>query len=363
MYPADLEKWWDRKIRESGFTLSQLRKEIQYLRDNFTIRREKHFQNYANDKKSWLAYGVYLFPQTFVKLRIALLEVLNKGFLNRKSSPFRILDLGTGTGAGLFSAISLLSSFVNKIESSGVDRSEIAFEFFKEIQKTFYPEHELNYFKNNFVHFERIPHEIKSKRWNLIIMNYSLGEAFFGVDDRKIVDWLKSIISVLEEDGVLLIIEPALRETAERLERLRDFLIDNNLAVIYAPCPHSKPCPLLKEGRFWCHEVREWMIPETLKEIEKRFNYTLREIKFSFLAMGNKEYELPSYFRFVTPVTKVKGKYIARVCGYDGELHSVDILKKDINPIKKKILHSARRGDEIDSELTKLFRFGIEIPL
>src|SRR5690606_11138279 len=56
----------------------------------------------------------------------------------------------------------------------------------------------------------------------------------------------------LAPGGVLLLLEPALRETTRALMRLRDEIAKRDELAVLGPCPHRGPCPMLARERDWC---------------------------------------------------------------------------------------------------------------
>lgn len=359
-YPVIFENWWLERLKESRIPNNLMKREIQNLRDTFTRRRERGFLDYSMNESSIIAYGLYIFPQTYLKLSYALIEILNKGIINSDKKILNIIDLGAGTGAGLFSAVNVLSNKGISIRAVAIEKSETSVKYLKNLYlnlKENLPAFQLVIEQNDFI---KGLQKFKNEEWDIIIMNYSLGEAFYGFERSKVIRFITKLMSRLSEDGVLVILEPALRETAELLEELRDYLVQENYNI-YAPCPHNKPCPLLKERKFWCHEVRRWSPPSYLFKIDRRFYYTLSVLRFSFISAGKKFVGRKPLSRLISPFSKMKGKYIFTLCGYDGVKHRVEILKKKCSPELKKVITTLQRGDEVESDFTRIYRFGIDV--
>ncbi len=96
---------------------------------------------------------------------------------------------------------------------------------------------------------------------------------------------LDMLLSRLAPDGVLLIIEPALRHTTHALHHLRDTLIAKGKAHVFAPCSHQLPCPLT-DGDAWCHEIRVWQhLPPRLRKLAAATGRRRRDLKFSYLTL------------------------------------------------------------------------------
>lgn len=349
-YPEFLENWWNNRLenflknKRSSFGVIQ--RDIQKLRDLFTISRKKGFGDYAGDEGKLLAYGLFIFPKTFVSIRFPLIEIINKDYLEINNT-LNILDLGAGFGAGFLSTALLLRRFNAscRINILAVEISQKAGAVFKEFYEELselHAECNIVFMKENIKNLKKV----SDKKWDLVLVNFSLGEAFYNESDIKVLNWLEGLIDLLTDRGVILITEPALKETSERLERIRDMIIQKDIARVYAPCPHQFLCPLLKEGRFHCHEVRKWEVPSSIIKIDRRAQYWLNHLKFSFLAVGKRQrIENVNRYRLISPVVKAKGRFIASLCGWDGEKFPLNVRTKDK---VAKILTALSRGDELE---------------
>ncbi len=151
------------------------------------------------------------------------------------------------------------------------------------------------------------------------------------MDSKKAADYIATLTELLAPDGLLLLIEPALQETSERLERIRDAVIMKGGVYVWAPCLHQYPCPLLASGRFWCHEVRRWDPPESLRFLNRHLHRTENALKFSFLALGRcpPQENIIDSFRLLSSWAKTKGKWIASGCAADGHRHEYQVLKRE----------------------------------
>jgi ribosomal protein RSM22 (predicted rRNA methylase) len=137
--------------------------------------------------------------------------------------------------------------------------------------------------------------------------------------------------ALLAEGGTIVIIEPALRETARALEETRDRLIDRGWFVV-APCLWRGKCPALARERDWCHEDRSE--DETLK--------------FAYLVLRrNGEWSAdPRQWRVVSAKMEEKGREKLWACGVRGRylLTRLDRHASDANAAWKDIA----RGDVVE---------------
>jgi ribosomal protein RSM22 (predicted rRNA methylase) len=350
-YPEWLEQWWSRYACEMlscasvNQALPRLEREIQKLSDRFTVDRSSDFGDIYHDKNQLLAYGLFFFPQTFVRIQFPLLELLMRGWKVSLDRPVRVLDVGAGSGAaGMSVARILLENEVNAVEIVATDRSEGSLLLLRRIigqLSEFFPR----------TNWKTVVADASSPEnlgeFDLIVISFSLGELFANKSASAIQDWLGKKSQCLTRNGVILITEPALKETSTKLEQLRDLVAARRNLHIWGPCLHHSDCPLLKEGKFWCHEVRRWKVPQSLQSLNRHLYRSIHLLKFSFLTLGNQPPEPYSdnYFRLVSPMAKMKGKYVASGCAADGQIRQYEILRRNLDPSREAFLKACERGD------------------
>jgi SAM-dependent methyltransferase len=67
--------------------------------------------------------------------------------------------------------------------------------------------------------------------------------------------------------GVVVLIEPALRETGRALLELRDQLLASGTFQALAPCLTQKPCPALQSPKDWCTAEVRWTPPRYFQKL------------------------------------------------------------------------------------------------
>jgi hypothetical protein len=67
----------------------------------------------------------------------------------------------------------------------------------------------------------------------------------------RVLAWSRALLA---DGGVMVLLEPALRQTSRELLALRDHLLTAGLEVL-APCFWTGPCPALARERDWCHDA------------------------------------------------------------------------------------------------------------
>ena len=96
-------------------------------------------------------------------------------------------------------------------------------------------------------------------RFDLVVAAHLLNELFVdrqpaervALRVRRIRAWS----TLLAPNGVLILIEPALRDTSRELLAVRDQVLAAGGLHVLAPCFWTGPCPALALERDWCHDA------------------------------------------------------------------------------------------------------------
>ncbi|HMP77247.1 MAG TPA: small ribosomal subunit Rsm22 family protein [Kiritimatiellia bacterium] len=360
-YPGQLEHFWREQARRAWdflpepALLDRVRPHVQALSDRFTTERTGIASDYGDDADARIAYGLFFFPQTFVRT----LVVLEECWRPPAEGSVRILDLGAGTGAAGLAALHRLGGRPARLLA--VDRSAGSLAVLRDAAA------ECNaLWPGAGVETDQSDLTARSDRtdlFDLILCSFALNElaerdpAFDGAA------WLRGLLARLAPGGLLVVIEPALKVTAQRLEALRDRVAAEGWARIVGPCLHHGPCPLRAEGRFWCHEVRRWNPPPFAEKINRTLFRDLPHLKFSFLALagGASSPSEPlsptdaSRARLVAPMTEERGKFVTRGCAADGALHDYEVLTRHLDRDRRAAVAAIERGARVAwGNLTRL---------
>ena len=360
-YPADLEDWWQKQalnhfhLRDPKAAALKLADRTQSLSDAFTRGRSpESFSACYQTPLDWIAYGNFFFPQTYVRTRIALEElIVFRGWKPEENRALRILDAGGGTGAALISAVDCLAEHFNTLtfDPALLDQSGTALKFYRNLSRDKRKRH---LFKTTVIQEDLTPPAPgpvpPRERYDLVIVSFALGEAFFDKLDPEIHQWLDLMKARLHKNGLLLILEPALKETCERLERLRDHVASGTDWQIWGPCLHRQKCPLLAAGKYWCHEVRNWQVPPMVNRINHVLEHSIWDLKFSFLALGPSSPTAvipatPEYARLLGPAVKAHGRLLFSGCNADGKHAEYDLLKRNLDKPQLAKLNDLQRGN------------------
>jgi hypothetical protein len=161
---------------------------------------------------------------------------------------------------------------------------------------------------------------VRGGPYDLVIMANCLNELFpTSIDpltERAAV--VAKLLPFLAPRGTIMIIEPALRQTARALHRMRNHLLKQGLCTVYSPCLHERACPALDHPDDWCHEERSWQTPPAIAAIDRDVGFIKDALKFSYLLLRTDGRTIatrsPQTFRVVSELRELKGDTRAWLC-------------------------------------------------
>ncbi|MDX6765365.1 MAG: small ribosomal subunit Rsm22 family protein [Candidatus Methylacidiphilales bacterium] len=366
LYPSHLEAWWLERLQHRyGDTLparlyARTLPHIRLVSDSFTRDRADQFRKSYQERENLLAYGTFFFPQTYSRVLLVLEELSRvHGWKPPTGGKCRVLDLGSGLGAGSLAVADHLRPHPEGLEITAVEQHKTCTESHQKLIR------DLGAYGNplrwNFLpgDFREIDNWAPrpNYRWNLILLSFSFNEAFADAPPEAAAEWLHQVLGRLESGGLLVVVEPALKETAESLETVRDLLLAHDKNHIWAPCLHRQSCPARSGGQFWCHEARKWSPPASLVLLNSSLHREIETLKFSFLALSRTpppaRDQGPGTTRMVSPVSKTQGRMHFHGCSSDGDIHHFDLLTRHLDAAGKKAWWALERGSILNGLATQ----------
>ena len=291
--------------------IDKLRKELINQSCIFTLEY-RVVKEYAD------AYFCYNFPQNFLKSFILAKKFFNifKSFVPEE---IKILDIGCGDGAGMFGLYYFMHKQKpkTKFQLTGVDindiflkRCEAMADWFKE--------------KDSHIDVELVKESAQKfvqkdkKNYDFIILSNTLAEIF---QSEKIpLSFIRSLLKHLKEKGVIIIIEPALKNLTRKLMELREDIITHKTGKILLPCLHNNRCPGLNKKEEWCHQSIKWIPSDYLKIINQKLFRKIEYLKFSYLIISSPKYNPPPYnfYPVISRLSIEKGRKRCLICTEDG---------------------------------------------
>jgi len=354
-YESRWEPFWlkeARRVTGGGSdtrALNRLRPTVAALSELYTKDRDAVSREIYRDPALRAAYGLFFFPRTYARVQLVLQELEQRlGWQPPGQGALRLLDLGCGPGSATLAVADQWPD--RRVEALAIDQNRQHLQLLQEMTKA-NPDRKLR--------LETRAGDLKKTKdffrptndWHLITVGFALGEAFRGTDLERVLEWVRQALASLHPQGLLVLVDPALRETSERLEQIRDVVAASGEARVWAPCPHASQCPLLAAGQYWCHEVRKWQAPASAEYLNRGLNRQIQLLKYSFLVLGHPaesslgSEKSPTEGRLVSPVAKVSGRLVFSLCANDGAVHTIDAQTRDLDPKEKRRLLKVERGD------------------
>jgi Mitochondrial small ribosomal subunit Rsm22 len=275
---------------------------------------------YLGDPGLRAEYDAEIAPRT----RAALARILAP-LSPRLSAVRRVLDLGAGTGAAGETVRAQVEADAggSAVELVSVDRvaarpGVIVADLRREVR----------------------PRGVEG-HFDLIVAAHllnELGRTMSVVERAALVfAWARELLA---EGGLIVLIEPALRETARDLLTVRDRLVTANFSVL-APCFWQGPCPALARDRDWCHDSADWAADAPGGKAGRS------RVDFSYLVLARGEERLTDkrLFRVVSDPMVEKGRLRLFGCGPAGR-HALVRLDRE-RTADNADFDRAHRGDII----------------
>ncbi len=358
-YPEELELTWLRRAIDlthadtPELACDRVVRRVAELSDLFTLNRRPGYSRYAAYPAAQVAYGLYFFPQTYLRVRFVLAEcaaVAGELPTSCTSGSLRLLDLGAGSGAACLAAVDWLAGVAPtlNVHWTAVDRSGAALAALERLTCECPP------VKRPIVRtvLADVRHWRPDESADLVLAVFVGNELFEDSPDEDYTEWLNRALGMTRHGGWLVVIEPALR--AVRLDRARDRLLARRDVRILGPCPHHRPCPLLAAARAtaWCHDVRRWNAPLGLRWINRRLHRDISVVAHAYLVVQRApplaDPQEPTTARLVGPIRPTAGRILFRLCCGDGAARSCEILTRHLAKDEIRwIREEWERGDRV----------------
>ncbi len=150
---------------------------------------------------------------------------------------------------------------------------------------------------------------------DVIVVGLALNELFIDRADpiAARAEWLRAVSACLGPDGVLIVLEPALRETTRALMAVRDRLAGDAGLHVLAPCTAEGACPMLRRERDWCHADDALGLPEPLAGLARAAGLRWEGLTYAYLVLGRRPRESECHRVVGGPIVQ-KGRTEWHVC-------------------------------------------------
>jgi ribosomal protein RSM22 (predicted rRNA methylase) len=305
---------------------------VVHLSRLFTTARPRLMSRYLEDPAHASAYHSYFLPVNFSKVQVLLDELPNDSGQEIPDHTMAVLDLGCGPGTGALALLDWLwHRSPERAKSLSVLATDASYAPLKDTERLWdaycqevgISSEGLRCVEGNLEHplkGDLGKQIVRGGPYDLIIMANCLNELFpASVDppaERAAV--VAQLLPFLAPHGTIMIVEPALRQTARELHQLRNYLLKQNLCTVYSPCLHEQACPALEHPDDWCHEERPWQTPPMIAAIDREVGFIKDALKFSYLLLRTDGRTIvarnPQTFRVVSELRELKGDTRAWLC-------------------------------------------------
>ncbi len=303
-------------IKEYEKTINNIRNRLVSLSDDF-------YNKNRYDENNEIAYLSYNFPMNIAKVMWIMNIIKSLNMIKQKEA--KVLDIGCGEGAGSIGIYAVLGDIIKYFK--GIDNSFERLNYYDEFIKITGKNFES--VNMNIINLENINIE----EFDIIISSNILCE-IIGESQR----FINKLLRRMNDDAILILIEPALKESSQIIMKIRNDIVRKNLVL---PCNHKGECPLLMKN-IWCYNVRKWEYPFFIEVINRKLFRDLR-LKFAYLVIKKGEEDLRDTFCFLSDTRSEKGRLRNNICTEDG-IKDCILLKKETSD-KNKIFKDIEQGD------------------
>jgi SAM-dependent methyltransferase len=280
-----------------------------------------------------------------MKIAIPLGELTHRGALPR-ARPLRIVDLGAGCGAMSLGAIVALPPGI-AVEITAIDRDAPALAIARAAVR------ELAARRGVAAGVEICDADLPRAPLpaaDLVVLGSVLNEL---PGDARLAVVLRALAAI-GDDGAVIVIEPALRDTARALHGLRDAVLAGGHGHVFAPCTRAiAPCPALADPDDWCHEDRALELPPRTAELARLTHLRDGGMKFAYLVLRRRplalversEIDAAPAWRVVSAARPAKGKLEVIGCSAAGRV-PLRLLRRHRTAANRSI-EAAERGDVV----------------
>jgi len=321
---------------ERGLHGSHLAQAVMSLSRLFTTARATLPPHYLDDPTHASAYLSYFLPVNLSKVQVLLDELPWDRGVGASDRPMAVLDLGSGPGTGALALLDWLwhrsPDQAKSLSVLAADASSAPLQDAKKLWEAYCREvgiatSGLRCVEGNLEHplkGDLGKQIVRGGPYDLIIIANCLNELFsVSIDPpAKRAAVVAQLLPFLAPHGTVMIIEPALRQTARALHQMRNHLLKDGLCTVYSPCLHEGACPALDHPDDWCHEERPWQIPPMVAALDRDVGFIKDALKFSYLLLRTDGRTIvarsPQTFRVVSELRELKGEKRAWLCNETG---------------------------------------------
>jgi ribosomal protein RSM22 (predicted rRNA methylase) len=303
----------------------------------------------------------FFLPRDMIKVFGPLAELARAGRLPSRPT-LRVLDLGAGLGAtslGVARFLRHAGSAAVRLQVTAVERDAGSLQLMRALVEALHPlADELVPIELELARAD-VARELPQGSFDLVLLGFVLNELYLDrpAESRPALRaaLLQELAARLAPDGALIVLEPALKESARELMRTRDALVASASALhVFAPCVHREPCPMLVRERDWCHESLDYALPEPLAEVARAAGLRFEGLSYAALVLTRQPRfaDLRPRQRIVSDPLPSKGKLELFGCSQEGYQRLVRLDRERSR--ENAAFDELRRGDVVELAGTRV---------
>ena len=310
-----------------------------------------------NDRSALLARIGFFWARDLTKIFGPLAALAHCGVMPQHET-LRVLDVGAGLGATSFGVarwLRLRGLPTRVLEVVALEQSQPALRAFDALARS------LSALPEELVPVRLDPRcgDLTSTRregkFDLVLLGFVLNELFLTLPEPERIARRAALLveaaAQLAEGGAILVLEPALKQSARELMQLRDVLTARAAApYVIAPCLHDAACPMLPSERDWCHQELPYALPPQLASVARAAGLRYEGLRYASLVLANRPRPVTqaAQHRVVSDRLESKGKLELFTCSEHGYVR-LSRLSRDHSE-QNAPFEEARRGDVLTVE-------------
>jgi ribosomal protein RSM22 (predicted rRNA methylase) len=340
---AQQEGWLEKTedLNSPRFLARSVLPHISKLSDLFNRKTDAEFKHYfkesSNPRNLRMAYFLYFMPCTLFRIASVWAELGRLGYRWPENTPVRGLELGAGPGPAAYALGAAEKILPTGLSASGswalVEQDLQMLRVAEKWATEGLNSHGLEWAVQGYHRKIALEDGLLPRRapsFNLIVASFFLNE--FANDPATVARTLEDLVKKhLDEDGLLILIEPALREQSRKLLSIRAELLKKESVQVLLPCLGHQACGALADPTDWCHEEVSWWRPPYLRKLDDLAELDHKSLAFSYLVLTKsqkpREFFLPtiagsadeSRYRLVSPARREGPDQEFFTCGQDGK--------------------------------------------
>ncbi len=237
-----------------------------------------------------LAYFLYFMPSHLFRVASVWSELKRLGF-QWQTSDLQAIEWGAGPASGACGAAAgehFASMGASRIHWSLVEQDRAILTLGKKWSEHYFQYLNLPWETQAFqqkIDLKR-PLLPKHARFHLWLMSFCLNELNLSPQELApllVKHWEKH----LHEEGLIILVEPALKAQSRKLLELRQAILAQKTSLqVLLPCLGSRCCGALSHPEDWCHEQVSWWRPSLIRTLDSLAHLDHKTLSFSYLILA-----------------------------------------------------------------------------